>query len=198
MTTFKNLADDELVMMYAKGNNEAFDALLERHKDRLYNYILFLVHNETIAEDLFQETFIKIICRIQSGDYHAEGKFVSWMVRIAHNLVLDYHRDRQNTLVVSSEDTDYDILNDRSLADECCESQMVYQQTLVDIGRIAHLLPPTQSEIIQMRYYSGMSFKDIADTLGISINTALGRVRYALINMRRIAQEHNISLSTNA
>lgn len=194
MTTFNDLADDTLITMYAEGNNEAFDALLERHKDRLYNYILFLVHNETVADDLFQETFVKIICRIQSGKYRPEGKFVSWMVRIAHNLVLDYHRDCAATQEISSEETDYDLLNDRSLYDDCCENQLVYQQTLTDIGRIAELLPDNQSEVIRMRYYYNMSFREIADTLGISINTALGRVRYALINMRKIAQDHNISL----
>jgi len=190
MTTFHGLSDDTLVKMYAEGNNEAFDALLERHKDKLYSYILFLVHNESLADDFFQETFVKIICRIQNGSYHAEGKFVSWMVRIAHNLILDYHRQRSAVLEVS----EHEIVGDCVFMDDCYENQIVYQQTMADIERIAKMLPDNQSEIIRMRYYSNMSFREIADALGISINTALGRVRYAIINMRKIAQEHNISL----
>lgn len=186
-----------MVSMYAQGNNEAFDVLLDRYKSKLYSYIFYTVHDEDLANDLFQETFVKVIMRIQEGRYQATGKFQAWITRIAHNLIIDYYRDRANENLISNDEVEYDLLNDANLADSSHESQLVNNQTLNDVKLLCQALPDSQSEVVRMRYYYNMSFREIAETLGISINTALGRMRYALINMRRMAAEKNISLEIN-
>jgi RNA polymerase sigma factor (sigma-70 family) len=191
------LTDDELVVMYANGNNEAFDTLLDRYKSKLFSYIYYTVHDESLADDIFQETFVKVITRIQAHRYTASGKFQAWLTRIAHNLIIDYYRQRSNENSISNDDVEYDLLNDVTLADASYESQLVNEQTLIDVKTLCTLLPKTQSEVVYMRYYNNMSFKEIADKLDISINTALGRMRYALINMRRMVSEKNISLTLN-
>lgn len=191
----KTLTDDQLVEMYAKGNNEAFDALLDRYKSKLFSYILITVHDEDLANDIFQETFVKVIMRIQEGRYRPVGKFQAWITRIAHNLVMDSFRLRAGGNVLSNDNDGPDLMNDVSLADESYEQQLVYSQTLDDVKKLCKMLPDTQSEVVYLRYYNNMSFKEIADKLGISINTALGRMRYALLNMRRMANENHISLS---
>lgn len=197
MQTLNSWTDDQLVSMYAQGNNEAFDVLLDRYKSKLYSYIFYTVHDEDLANDLFQETFVKVIMRIQEGRYQAAGKFQAWITRIAHNLIIDYYRDKANENLISNDEVDYDLLNDANLADSSHESQLVNKQTLNDVKLLCQALPESQSEVVRMRYYYNMSFREIADALGISINTALGRMRYALINMRRIATEKNISLEIN-
>ncbi|MDO4950937.1 MAG: sigma-70 family RNA polymerase sigma factor [Bacteroidales bacterium] len=194
MIKFQALTDDELVSLYAEGNNTAFDVLLSRYQSKLYSYIFYIVHDEEVANDLFQDTFLKVIMRIQDGSYTGYGKFQAWLTRIAHNLVMDYFRDKEQALTISNDEADYDLLNNARLAEHTTEDQMLVSQSLKDARAIMDLLPEPQSEVVKMRFYDNMSFKEIAEKLNISINTALGRMRYAVINMRNIAQEKNIAL----
>ena len=193
MKNVKALTDDELVGLYAEGNNEAFDTLLYKYQSRLFSYIYYVVRNEDVANDLFQETFLKALVRIQKGQYRSNGKFNAWITRIAHNLIMDHFRSKEQENLVSNGEADYDIFNSTLLSEHTVEDQMLITQSLTDAKNIMSCLPPSQSEVVRMRFYENMSFKEIADKLGISINTALGRMRYAVINMRSMAQERNMS-----
>lgn len=193
MKNVKALTDDELVCLYAEGNNEAFDTLLNKYQSRLFSYIYYVVRNEDVANDLFQETFLKALVRIQKGQYRSNGKFNAWITRIAHNLIMDHFRSKEQENLVSNGEADYDIFNSTLLSEHTVEDQMLIAQSLTDAKNIMSCLPPSQSEVVRMRFYENMSFKEIADKLGISINTALGRMRYAVINMRSMAQERNMS-----
>lgn len=193
MKNVKALTDDELVGLYAEGNNEAFDTLLNKYQSRLFSYIDYVVRNEDVANDLFQETFLKALVRIQKGQYRSNGKFNAWITRIAHNLIMDHFRSKEQENLVSNGEADYDIFNSTLLSEHTVEDQMLITQSLTDAKNIMSCLPPSQSEVVRMRFYENMSFKEIADKLGISINTALGRMRYAVINMRSMAQERNMS-----
>ena len=188
------MADDVLVTLYLNGNNGAFDVLLNRHKDRLFNYIFFIVRSRELAEDLFQETFVKAIVTLQQGRYVNDGKFSAWITRIAHNLVIDQFRVERNENLISNDETEFDLLNDARLSEGTVENRMVNEQVLCDVRALIDELPDCQREVVFMRYYQDLSFKDIADITGVSINTALGRMRYAVLNMRRIAAEKNVSL----
>ena len=194
MDKLKQMTDDLLVSLYLEGNNSAFDVLLNRHKDRLFNYIFFIVRSKEVAEDIFQETFVKAIVTLQQGRYTNDGKFAAWITRIAHNLVIDQFRIERNENTVSNDETEVDMLNDARLAEGTIENRMVNEQVLKDVRMLVDELPDCQREVVFMRYYQDLSFKDIADITGVSINTALGRMRYAILNMRRIAAEKNISL----
>ena len=194
MDKLKQMTDDLLVSLYLEGNNSAFDVLLNRHKDRLFNYIFFIVRSKEVAEDIFQETFVKAIVTLQQGRYTNDGKFAAWITRIAHNLVIDQFRIERNENTVSNDETEIDLLNDARLAEGTIENRMVNEQVLKDVRMLVDELPDCQREVVFMRYYQDLSFKDIADITGVSINTALGRMRYAILNMRRIAAEKNISL----
>ena len=194
MNDFKQMTDDMLVSLYLGGNNTAFDTLLNRHKDRLFYYIFFIVRSREVAEDIFQETFVKAIIKMQEGKYQPDGKFGAWITRIAHNLVIDQFRQERNENLVSSDDDEVDILNDASLTEGTIENKMVNEQVLRDVRALIDELPDCQREVVFMRFYQQLSFKDIADITGVSINTALGRMRYAILNMRRIAAEKDISL----
>ena len=194
MENLKQMADDALVTLYLEGNNSAFDVLLNRHKDRLFNYIFFIVRSKEVAEDIFQETFVKAIVTLQQGRYTNDGKFAAWITRIAHNLVIDQFRVERNENTVSNDETEYDMLNDARLSEGTIENRMVNDQVLADVRRLVDELPDCQREVVFMRYYQDLSFKDIAEITGVSINTALGRMRYAIMNMRRIAEEKNVSL----
>ena len=194
MDKLKQMTDDLLVSLYLEGNNSAFDVLLNRHKDRLFNYIFFIVRSKEVAEDIFQETFVKAIVTLQQGRYTNDGKFAAWITRIAHNLVIDQFRIERNENTVSNDETEFDLLNDARLAEGTIENRMVNEQVLKDVRMLVDELPDCQREVVFMRYYQDLSFKDIADITGVSINTALGRMRYAILNMRRIAAEKNISL----
>lgn len=194
MDKLKQMTDDVLVTLYLEGNNSAFDVLLNRHKERLFNYIFFIVRSREVAEDIFQETFVKAIVTLQQGRYTNDGKFAAWITRIAHNLVIDQFRIERNENTVSNDDTEIDLLNDAKLAEGTIENRMVNEQVLSDVRMLINELPDCQREVVFMRYYQDLSFKDIADITGVSINTALGRMRYAILNMRRIASEKNISL----
>ena len=194
MDKLKQMTDDLLVSLYLEGNNSAFDVLLNRHKDRLFNYIFFIVRSKEVSEDIFQETFVKAIVTLQQGRYTNDGKFAAWITRIAHNLVIDQFRIERNENTVSNDETEVDLLNDARLAEGTVENRMVNEQVLKDVRMLVDELPDCQREVVFMRYYQDLSFKDIADITGVSINTALGRMRYAILNMRRIAAEKNISL----
>ncbi len=195
MEKLKQMTDDMLVTLYLEGNNSAFDILLNRHQDRLFNYIFFLVRSREVAEDIFQETFVKAITTLQQGRYTNDGKFSAWITRIAHNLVIDQFRVERNENTVSNDEMDFDILNDAKLSEGTVENRMVNEQVLKDVRALIDELPDCQREVVFMRYYQDLSFKEIAGMTGVSINTALGRMRYAVLNMRRIAAEKCISLA---
>ena len=194
MENLKRMADDQLVTLYLQGNNSAFDVLLKRHQSRLFNYIYFLVRSREVAEDLFQETFVKAIVTLQQGRYVNDNKFSAWITRIAHNLVIDQFRVERNENLISNDEAEFDIFNDAKLSEGNVENSMVNDQVLKDVRALVDELPDCQREVVFMRYYQDMSFKEIADITGVSINTALGRMRYAVMNMRRIAEEKSISL----
>ena len=194
MNNLKSLTDEALVGLYSKGEDKAFDELLARYQSKIYTYIYFLVRNATLAEDLFQETFVKAIMSIRQGRYSDNGKFCAWITRIAHNLTLDYFRQEKNENVISNDETEMDIFNDPELCEGNVETALANNQVLRDVRRLICALPTVQREVVYMRFYQDLSFKEIADATGVSINTALGRMRYALINMRRLADEKGISL----
>jgi len=194
MQKMTKLTDEQLVAAYAKGDNKAFDSLLKRHQDRVFSYIFFIVKDKDVADDLFQETFVKAITTIRQKRYTENGKFAAWITRIAHNLVIDYFRQQKNEGRVSTDNGEVDILNRQELSDVSIEDVLIGRQVTNDVHRLIHALPDTQRRVLMMRYYRDMSFKEIAEATGVSINTALGRMRYALLNMRRLAKEHNISL----
>lgn len=195
MQKLTNLTDEQLVRAYVDGNNAAFDTLLRRHQSKLFSYILRIVKNRDIADDIFQETFVKIIMTLKQGRYAESGKFGAWLTRIAHNLIIDHFRQEKSENSISTDDDDVNLLNRRDLCEENIEDLLVNDQIRTDVRRIIEALPDSQKEVLMMRYYSDMSFKEIADATGVSINTALGRMRYAILNMRRIAEENNIVLS---
>ena len=194
MEQYKKLTDDVLVARYTEGDNKAFDELLARYQSKLFNYIYFIVRNQEVAEDLFQETFVKAIVTIQQGRYTASGKFGAWLTRIAHNMIIDGFRQDRNENTISNDEFEIDLLNDADLCDDNIEMQMVNEQTLTDVRRLMDALPDNQREVVYMRFYQDLSFKEIAEITGVSINTALGRMRYALMSMRRIAEEKNVVL----
>ncbi len=195
METLKTFTDEQLVEMYANGDNRAFDILLERYQSKLYSYILYVVKNEEMTEDIFQETFMKAIVTIKQGRYTDTGRFASWLTRIAHNLIIDNFRQEKYENTVSNDDTEKDLFNDSRLTDSNVEEQIVQKQIHTDVRKLVELLPDNQKEVIQMRFYLGLSFKEISEKTGVSINTALGRMRYAILNMRRIAKEKNLILT---
>ena len=190
-----NLTDEMLVRLYAEGNNNAFDVLLERYEEKIFSYIFFVVRNQDVADDIFQETFMKAVVTIQQGRYVENGKFQAWLTRIAHNLVIDYFRQLRNENSVSDDDVDYELFNDIKLAESTVEAKMVYEQVLEDVKLLVEHLPQNQKEVVFMRYYQGLSFKEIAEVTGVSINTALGRMRYALLNLRRMAVKKELHLA---
>ena len=181
-------------MNYANGDSDAFDTLLARYQQKIYSYILFLVHDDEVADDLFQETFMKAIVTIRQGRYVESGRFSAWLTRIAHNLVIDKYRQDRNSNVISNDASDADLFNDASLSDITVEMKMITEQSLTDVGRLLKELPDNQKEVLYMRFYQDLSFKEIADATGVSINTALGRMRYGLINLRKMVSERGIVL----
>ena len=188
------LSDEQLVKNYANGDSDAFDTLLARYQQKIYSYILFLVHDDEVADDLFQETFMKAIVTIRQGRYVESGRFSAWLTRIAHNLVIDKYRQDRNSNVISKDASDADLFNDVSLSDITVEMKMITEQSLTDVGRLLKELPDNQKEVLYMRFYQDLSFKEIADATGVSINTALGRMRYGLINLRKMVSERGIVL----
>lgn len=195
MQSLKKMTDDQLVTAYAQGNNPAFDELLMRHKQRVYAYIMQMVKDPDASEDIFQETFVKAIMTIRQGRYNEVGKFSAWITRIARNLIIDYFRQEKTESAVSTDDDNYDVLNRRELSEGTVEDMMIDSQIRADIRKIIMHLPESQRQVLMMRYYRNLSFKEIAELTGVSINTALGRMRYAILNLRRVAKENNIVLT---
>lgn len=192
MQTTDRLPDDRLVAAYAAGDNRAFDILLNRHQQRIFAYILSVVRNRDVANDIFQDTFVKAITTIRQGRYNETGKFSAWLTRISHNLIIDYFRFNKSENTVSVDDVDADLLNRRELAEGTAEDALLAVQTNDEILSLVNDLPENQQDVINKRFYGDMSFKEIAASTNVSINTALGRMRYALINMRRKAAEREL------
>lgn len=195
MKKLQDMTDEELALSYIDGNNRAFDLLLLRNQSNIYSYILFIVHDHETAEDLFQDTFVKAIAYMQDGRYTTSGKFAGWLMRIAHNTVMDWYRSlAQFHFVEANKDNDLSNVSDPSLIVGNIESQYINSQTLKDVRRLLDMLPMIQREVVYMRFYQQLSFKEIAETTNCSINTALGRMRYAVLNMRRMAKTYGMTL----
>ncbi|MDE5807913.1 MAG: sigma-70 family RNA polymerase sigma factor [Muribaculaceae bacterium] len=195
MAKYTSMTDEQLVKAYADGSNAAFDVLLKRHQNRVFNYILRIIKNEDVANDIFQETFVKAINTIRQGRYTENGKFPAWISRIAHNLIIDYYRQEKAENMQSSDLTDVDILNRKELCEQTIEDAIISDQIREDVKYLIKELPELQREVLTLRYYKNLSFKEIAEITGVSINTALGRMRYAILNLRRLAQEKDIILT---
>lgn len=186
--------DYELVELYENGNDKAFDEILRRHQNYVYSYILFLVKEEDVADDIFQETFTRAIIAIRSHRYQTTGKFSAWLIRIAHNLIVDSTRETETGKIIFQEKFSSNILNDIRLSEGAIEGNIMEQQKADQIRKMLDYLPEVQREVIIMRFYEDLSFKEIAEKTGVSINTSLGRMRYALINLRKLIQQHNVAL----
>ena len=196
MKHYDGIADETLAVLYIGGDNRAFDELLARNQQKLYSYILFVVRDPELANDVFQETFVKVITRLQEGKYTDSGKFSFWLSKIAHNVIMDTFRQQKSEHIVeASEDNDLNKLRTQDLMEKNRENEYVNSQILLDVRHLMDTLPAPQREVVYMRYYQDLSFKEIAEATGVSINTSLGRMRYALINMRRLAKEHDLQLN---
>ena len=189
------LSDQGLLNSYLSGNQSAISQLIERHSHRVREYIRMMVKDDDVADDIFQETFIKAVRVIDEGRYTDNGRFLSWILRIAHNQVIDYFRSRKQNKQVNEADAGYNVLGTLRFAEHTVEDDMVATQINSDVRRLVEMLPDEQREVVMLRYYSGLSFKDIAEQTDVSINTALGRMRYALINLRKLIKENNVVLS---
>ncbi|HNX12373.1 MAG TPA: sigma-70 family RNA polymerase sigma factor [Paludibacteraceae bacterium] len=194
MKNICQLTDEILVKLYEDGNNQAFEILLSRYKSKVYTYIYLIVRNKELTEDIFQETFIKAIATIQQGRYVETGRFLGWVNRIAHNLIIDHFRREKNENTFSADGLEYDIINNSKLSEKSVEDTISNEQVLTDVIHLIDYLPQSQQEVVRMRFFEDLSFKEIAERTEVSINTALGRMRYALLNMRRIAHENDIQL----
>lgn len=188
------LSDQVLLNHYLSGDQSAISKLIERHSRRVRDYINMMVKDRDVAEDIFQETFIKAVRVIDDGRYTDNGKFLSWVLRIAHNQVIDYFRAQRQNKAVTEAEARYDVLGSLRFAERNVEDAMVSEQIERDVRALVELLPAEQREVVMMRYFAGLSFKDIAEQTDVSINTALGRMRYALINLRRMIKEKNMIL----
>ena len=196
MKNFEGVTDEALAMLYVKGNNSAFDELLSRTQTKLFTYIMFVVRDHDTADDIFQETFVKVITKLQQGLYTDSGKFQFWITRIAHNCIMDWYRQQQaNHIIEVNEDNDLQNLKSVSVMDTNKETEMINEQVLIDIKKMMNTLPAPQREVVYMRFFQQLSFKEIADLTGVSINTSLGRMRYALINLRKMARDNKIELA---
>jgi RNA polymerase sigma-70 factor (ECF subfamily) len=189
------LTDHELVQQFVSGEQSSFEILINRHKDKVYTYIFLMVKNEFLAQDIFQETFIKVVKSLHAGKYQENGKFISWVVRIAHNLIIDHFRKEKQMKTFSNDDYESDIFNSTKFSDKTVEDGIIYEQIMTDVRQLVDFLPDEQKEVILLRHFMGLSFKEIADQTNVSINTALGRMRYALINLRKLVEEKNLSLT---
>ena len=188
-------SDQDLVKRYIQGDKTSIEVLINRHKKKVFTYIILIVKNQSLAEDIFQDTFIKVIKSLQEGKYKDNGKFVSWVIRIAHNLTIDHFRKEKQINTYSNEDYEADIFNSRKLSENTVEDIMVESQIIKEVRLLIDELPEDQKQVILLRHYGGLSFKEIADQTDVSINTALGRMRYALINLRKLIEQKNLSLT---
>jgi len=195
MSTLESMTDEELALSYINGNNRAFDELLSRSQDKIFNYIMYVVKDEDLANDLFQETYLKVITKMQTGRYTDTGKFFWWLTRVAHNVIIDYYRAQKSSRIVEpTKDNDLSNLNSNSVMDSNRESELANEQVLRDVKRLMEALPESQREVVFMRFYQELSFKEIAEMTGVSINTSLGRMRYALMNLRKMTHQHGVNL----
>lgn len=194
MENLNLMTDEELAIMYVDGDNKAFDLLLSRNQEKLFTYILFVVRDREMANDMFQETFFKVVSRLQQGKYIANGKFSAWLMRIAHNVIMDWYRQqRAQNIVDAPKENDLSNVGSTFL-ESSREGELVNNQVMEDVRRMMSHLPASQREVVFMRFYQQMSFKEIAEATGVSINTALGRMRYAILNLRRMTREHQLTL----
>lgn len=198
MKKLNEMTDEELALSYIDGNNRAFDLLLSRNQSKLFSYILFVVRDNDKANDIFQETFVKVITKLHEKKYKTSGKFSAWIMRIAHNVIMDNYRDiRAQNVVETSSDNDLSNLRSEGILDTNVEEKFVNDQIMDDVKKMMNLLPASQREVVYMRFYQEMSFKEIAEATGVSINTSLGRMRYAILNLRRMAKENDIVLQVS-
>lgn len=188
------LTDNELIIRYVSGDENSLKQLISRHQKKVFSYILMSVKNRELAEDIFQDTFIKVINTLKSENYKEEGKFLQWVMRIANNLKIDYYRKVQRMPVFES-NSDFNIFDVLNGTDPSVEQKIITEQIYSDVKNLVQYLPEEQREVLEMRIYDDVSFKDIADITGVSINTALGRMRYALINLRKLIKEKNVIIS---
>ena len=191
----KKLSDNELLNAYLLGNENAVTVLVNRHRRRVFDYINMMVKDRDVADDIFQETLIRVLRFVKEGRYTENGKFLSWVLRIAHNQVIDHFRQKKQQNNISEGEAGYDLLNNKKFSDSTVEDKMVSAQIEADARRLVDHLPPEQKEVVMMRYYMGLSFKEIAEQTEVSINTALGRMRYALINLRKLIAEKQLVLN---
>ena len=196
MKKFEGMTDEALALLYVGGDNKAFDELLSRTQEKLFTYIMFVVRDHDMADDIFQETFVKAITKLQQGQYTDSGKFLFWITRIAHNVIMDWYRAQKNEHIIEpTADNNLSNLRGASILDTYRETEMVNEQVLRDVKKMMNALPAPQREVVYMRFYQQLSFKEIAELTNVSINTSLGRMRYALMNLRRMAKEHKIELA---
>ncbi len=186
--------DQELIKAFVAGNHSGLEELIKRHKQKVYSYIFMLVKDKQLAEDIFQDTFVKVIHKLKSGKYQEEGKFIQWVMRIAHNMIIDHFRKEKRLQMVGPTD-DFDIFNTIKSYDLPYEHKVMTEQVHQQLKQLIELLPEEQKEVLKMRHYMEMSFKEIAEETDVSINTALGRMRYALINLRKMIDQKNLVLS---
>ena len=187
--------DQELVQAYIQGDQSAIESLINKHRSKVYTYILLTIKNQQLAEDLFQETFIKVIQSLRGGKYRDNGRFLSWVIRIAHNLIIDHFRKEKQMNSLSNDDTEVDLFNSKKLSDDNIEELIINTQIKTEIRILISELPDDQREVVLLRHYGGLSFKEIAEQTDVSINTALGRMRYALINLRKLIEEKKLTLT---
>lgn len=195
MLNAEKLNDNELVQHFVNGDYQSIEILINRHKNRVYSYILLVVKNQDLAQDIFQDTFIKVIRSLKHGKYIENGKFISWVLRISHNLIIDHFRREKLNATISNDSCETDIFNSQKFSDINIEDQMITNQILFEVKELIKELPEDQQQVIHMRHYMGLSFKEIAEQTDVSINTALGRMRYALINLRKIIDKKNLTLT---
>ena len=191
------MTDYELILKFIKGEQSCFEKLIQRHKNKVFAYISLYIRDLALAEDIFQDTFLKVIQSVKTGKYADNGKFVSWVMRIAHNLIIDHFRRIKQINTISNDNYESDLFNSKAFAEDNIEDDMIKRQIQKDVRKMIGQLPDDQREVVILRHYAGLSFKEIAEITDVSINTALGRMRYALINMRRIMVDNKISLTTS-
>lgn len=195
MRNLQDLTDEELALLYVEGNNRAFDLLLSHNEVKLFSYIMFMVRDQEVANDIFQETFLKVVSKLQNHEYSVNGKFGGWLLRIAHNVMMDMYRGQRYKYVVESkDDNDLSNISGDDLLETNAEVNLINIQVLSDVRKMMDQLPTLQREVVYMRYYQQLTFKEIAEATGVSINTSLGRMRYALLNLRRMAKKHDVYL----
>ncbi len=194
MRPSSSITDNQLIQLFINGDSRALEDLVNRHKERIFTSIVILVKDRNLAEDVFQDVFIKIIDTFRSGNYTDEGKFLPWALRIAHNLCVDHFRKVKRTPVVLNKSEEYDMFENMNIIEEGAESRIMRDQSHENVRRMLDMLPEDQREVIVLRHFANMSFKEIADKTNCSINTALGRMRYGLINLRKLMNEYQVAL----